>query len=179
MLDKDELLHEFIAAHITKDSKQGFDILYNGNSENLAITIDSTMAMDWWAHNEKLVEKKEYTIKFLGDVVTVNIPVFKKATGESVKSEYLNILNRYIKDGVLSDRRGTVVSRLLENMDVIVFDNHIGFLEVKKFDENDIIFKSKTTKFNFGTNEFKIDIEDNTDIGRYENILLLMKEVKD
>lgn len=98
MLDKDELLHEFIAAHITKDSKQGFDILYNGNSENLAITIDSTMAMDWWAHNEKLVEKKEYTIKFLGDVVTVNIPVFKKATGESVKQEYLNILNRYIKD---------------------------------------------------------------------------------
>jgi len=179
MIDKEELLHEFIWAHITKDSKQGFVILYDGNSENLSITIDSNMAMDWWVHNWKDVELKEYTIKFLGDVVTVNIPVFKKATGESVKQDYLNVLNRYIKDWVLGDRRGTVISRLLENMDVIVFEWHIGFLEVKKFDENDIIFKSKTTKFNFGTNEFKIDIEDNSDIGRYENILLLMKEVQD
>ena len=179
MVDKEELLHEFIGAHITKDSKDGFNILYDGNIENLGITIDSNMAMDWWVHNSKSLEIKDYSIKFLGDVIQVNIPVFKKAEGESVKQDYLNILNRYIKDGVLSDRRGTVVSRLLENMDVIVFEWHIGFLEVKKFDENDIIFKSKTTKFNFGTNEFKLDIEDNWDIGRYENILLLMKEVQD
>ena len=179
MLDKEELLHEFIWAHITKDSKSGFDILYTWNTELLGITIDSNMAMDWWVHNWKLVDKKEYTIKFLGDVVNVDIPVFKKSGGESIKQDYLNILNRYIKDWVLGDRRGTVISRLLENMDVVVFEWHIGFIEVKKFDENDIIFKSKTTSFNFGANEFKIDIEDNVDIGRYENVLLLMKEVQD
>jgi len=179
MVDKEELLHEFIGAHITKDNKNGFNILYDGNTENLGITIDSNMAMDWWVHNGKFVENKDYSIKFLGDVISVNIPVFKENKWESIKQEYLNILNRYIKDGVLSDRRWTVISRLLENMDVIVFENKIGFVEVKKFDENDIIFKSKTTKFNFGTNEFKLDIEDNGDIGRYENILLLMKEVQD
>jgi hypothetical protein len=64
-------------------------------------------------------------------------------------------------------------------MDIIVFEDSIGFLEVKKFDEKDVIFKSKTTSFNFGASEFKLDIEDNVDIGRYENVLLLMKEVQD
>ena len=56
------------------------------------------MALDWWTHNSKLVDIKDYTIKFLGDVVNVRIPIFKKAKGESVKQDYLNILNRYIKD---------------------------------------------------------------------------------
>lgn len=98
MVDKDELLHEFIGAHITKDTKSGFDILYDGNSEKLGITIDSNMALDWRAHNSKLVDIKDYTIKFLGDVVSVTIPIFKNSTGESVKQDYLNILNRYIKD---------------------------------------------------------------------------------
>jgi hypothetical protein len=56
------------------------------------------MAMDWWVHNGKNVEMKDYSIKFLGDVIQVSIPVFKKAEGESVKHDYLNILNRYIKD---------------------------------------------------------------------------------
>ena len=54
--------------------------------------------------------------------MNVDIPIFKKPEGESVKQDYLNILNRYIKDGVLGDRRGTVISRLLENMDVVVFE---------------------------------------------------------
>jgi hypothetical protein len=78
MVDKEELLHEFIGAHITKDNKNGFNILYDGNTENLGITIDSNMAMDWWVHNGKFVENKDYSIKFLGDVISVNIPVFKE-----------------------------------------------------------------------------------------------------
>ena len=179
-MDRDELLHMFIWAHITKDDKKGFLIMYDGDMTNLGITIDSNMAMDWWAQTNKDVEVKDYTIKFLGDVVHVSIPVFKKVENPlSIKQDYLNILNRYIKDGVLGDRRGTVISRLLDNLDVVIVDNKICFLEVKKFDDKDIIFKSKTTSFNFGTNEFKINIEDNGDIGRYENILLLMKEVQD
>ena len=179
-MDKDELLHMFIWAHITKDDKKGFLILYNGDMTNLGITIDSNMAMDWRAQTNKEIEIKDYTIKFLGDVVHVSLPVFKKVENPlSIKQDYLNILNRYIKDGVLGDRRGTVISRLLDNLDVVIVDNKICFLEVKKFEDKDIIFKSKTTSFNFGTNEFKINIEDNGDIGRYENILLLMKEVQD
>lgn len=179
-MDKDELLHMFIWAHITKDDKKWFLIMYDGDMTNLGITIDSNMAMDWWAQTNKDVEVKDYTIKFLGDVVHVSIPVFKKVENPlSIKQDYLNILNRYIKDGVLGDRRGTVISRLLDNLDVVIVDKKICFLEVKKFDDKDIIFKSKTTSFNFGTNEFKINIEDNGDIGRYENILLLMKEVQD
>ena len=179
-MDKDELLHMFIWAHITKDDKKGFLILYNGDMSNLGITIDSNMAMDWRAQTNKEIEVKDYTIKFLGDVVHVSIPVFKKVENPlSIKQDYLNILNRYIKDGVLGDRRGTVISRLLDNLDVVIVENKICFLEVKKFEDKDIIFKSKTTSFNFGTNEFKINIEDNWDIWRYENILLLMKEVQD
>ena len=179
-MDKDELLHMFIWAHITKDEKKGFLIMYDGDMNNLSITIDSNMAMDWRAQTNKDVEVKDYTIKFLGDVVHVSIPVFKSVENPlSVKQDYLNILNRYIKDGVLGDRRGTVISRLLDNLDVVIVDKKICFLEVKKFDDKDIIFKSKTTSFNFGTNEFKINIEDNWDIGRYENVLLLMKEVQD
>lgn len=179
-MDKEELLHMFIGAHITKDLKDGFKIMYDGRVDNLGITIDSNMAMDWRRLVSKDVDLKDYTIKFLGDVVKVNIPIFKK-TKEivSVKNDYLNILNRYIKDWVIGDRRGTVISRLLDNMDIVISDGKIGFIETKAFDEKDVIFKSKTTKFNFGTNEFKLDIENNWDIGRYENILLLMKEVQD
>jgi hypothetical protein len=117
---------------------------------NLGITIDSNMAMDWWAQTNKEIEMKDYSIKFLGDVVNVSLPVFKdKKEYVSVKQDYLNILNRYIKDGVLGDRRGTVISRMLDNMDVVICEGKICFIEVKKFDDKDIIFKSKTTKFNF------------------------------
>ena len=180
MLDKEELLHMFIWAHITKDLKDGFKIMYDWKVDNLGITIDSNMAMDWWRIVQKDVELKEYTIKFLWDVVKVDIPIFKKAEWYvSVKSEYLNTLNVYIKDWVIWDRRGTVISRMLDNMDVVITNNMIWFLEIKPFNENDIIFKSKTTKFNFGKDEFTIDIENNWDIWRYENILLLMKEVQD
>ena len=170
----------FIWAHITKDLKDGFKIMYDGKIDSLSISIDSNMAMDWRRLVNKSVEIKDYTIKFLGDVVKVNIPIFKKPEKcISVKADYLNILNRYIKDWVIGDRRGTVISRMLENMDVVITNNMIGFIETKSFDEKDVIFKSKTTKFNFWANEFKIDIENNWDIGRYENVLLLMKEVQD
>ena len=179
-MDKEELLHIFIGAHITKDIKDWFKIMYDGVVDNLGMTIDSNMAMDWRRLVNKYVELKDYSIKCLGDVVNVNIPIFKKPkTCVSVKQDYLNILNRYIKDGVIGDRRGTVISRMLDNLDVVICDDMIWFIEVKSFDERDIIFKSKTTKFNFGNNEFKLDIENNWDIGRYENILLLMKEVQD
>jgi len=170
----------FIWAHITKDLKDWFKIMYDGKIDSLSISIDSNMAMDWRRLVNKNVEIKDYTIKFLGDVVKVNIPIFKKPEKcISVKADYLNILNRYIKDWVIGDRRGTVISRMLENMDVVITNNMIGFIETKSFDEKDVIFKSKTTKFNFWANEFKIDIENNWDIGRYENVLLLMKEVQD
>jgi hypothetical protein len=66
---------------------------------NLGITIDSNMAMDWRAQTNKEIEVKDYSIKFLGDVVNVSIPVFKEAKDYvSIKQDYLNILNRYIKD---------------------------------------------------------------------------------
>ena len=76
-MDKEELLHMFIGAHITKDLKDSFKIMYDGRVDNLGITIDSNMAMDWRRLVEKSVELKDYTIKFLGDVVKVNIPIFK------------------------------------------------------------------------------------------------------
>ena len=182
-LDTKELLNVFMWAHISKDSKNGFVVIYDWNlSDNLGNAVDWPLAMQWYRDNENAVDYKDITIKFLWDVVSIKLPILKNPGEDyvSVKAEYLNALNAYIKAWILSDRRGTVVSRLLDNMDVVCTkDSHIWFIEVKRFDESEIVFKSKTTKLDFWWNEFKLNIENNWDIGRYENILLLMKEVQD
>lgn len=43
--------------------------MYDGKIDSLSISIDSNMAMDWRRLVNKSVEIKDYTIKFLGDVV--------------------------------------------------------------------------------------------------------------
>lgn len=179
-MDEKDLLNAFMWAHLVKDSSNDFNILYDGNIGNIGICIDSTQAESWYVNTYKSVEYKDLTIKFLGDVINVRIPLFKKPKGyTSIKMEYLALLNSYIKQGIIWDRRWTVISRLMENLDVVIWDKKICFVEVKRFDEKDIIFKSKTTELEFGADTFKINIENNWDIGRYENILLLMKEVQD
>ena len=179
-VDETDLLNQLIWAHITKDSKNAFLILYDWDIEHIGNMIDNALGMQRYRDTHKQMEYKDISIKFLWDVVSINIPILKKSKWAiSVKDKYLNILNKYIKDGVLSDRRGTIIGRLMENMDVVIVDWFIWFIETKKFDEKDIVFKSKTTKLDFGTSSFKLDIEDAGDIGRYENILLVMKEVKE
>ena len=179
-MDEKDLLNMFMWAHLVKDSSNDFNILYDGNIGNIGICIDSTQAESWYVNTYKSVEYKDLSIKFLWDVINVRIPLFKKPSGyTSVKMEYLAMLNSYIKQGIIWDRRGTVISRLMDNLDVVIWDKKICFVEVKRFDEKDIIFKSKTTELEFGADTFKINIENNWDIGRYENILLLMKEVQD
>jgi len=178
--DENDLLNELIGAHITKDSKNAFLIMYDWDINNLGNLIDWALWVQWYRNTHKRIEFKDISIKFLGDVINITIPIIKKTTNPvSVKDKYLNTLNRYIKDGVLSDRRGTIISRILENMDVVIDDGVIWFIETKAFDEKDIVFKSKTTKLDFGSSSFKLDIEDSGDIGRYENVLLVMKEVMD
>lgn len=180
-LEKTALLNQFVWAHVTKDTKNEFRLLYNWDSDNvLPNTIDGPMAMEWYRNNNKEMEEKEVTIKFLWDVLTIKYPVFKnKHKFESVKEDYLNLLNVYIKNGMISDRRWTIISKLLDNADVVIYKWNIGFQELKAFDAKEVVIKTKVTKLEFGHEEFKIDIENNLDIGRYENILLLMKEVQD
>lgn len=179
-MDEKDLLNMFMWAHLVKDSSNDFNILYDGNIGNIGICIDSTQAEGWYVNTYKSVEYKDLSIKFLWDVINVRIPLFKKPSGyTSIKMEYLALLNSYIKQGIIWDRRWTVISRLMDNLDVVIWDKKICFVEVKRFDEKDIIFKSKTTELEFGADTFKINIENNWDIGRYENILLLMKEVQD
>jgi len=161
-MDEKDLLNMFMWAHLVKDSSNDFNILYDGNIGNIGICIDSTQAESWYVNTYKSVEYKDLTIKFLWDVINVRIPLFKKPRGyESVKMEYLALLNSYIKQGIIGDRRGTVISRLMENLDVVIWDKKICFVEVKRFDEKDIIFKSKTTELEFGADTFKINIENN------------------
>lgn len=179
---KEEKLNLFMGAHITKDSKKGFLLIYDWNVwETLWQAMDAGMAMDWYRETNKLVMFKDISIKFLWDVINITVPLFSQDIKDSVsvKSEYLNYLNQYIKSWILSDRRWTVISRLLENMDVVIYEEAIAFVEVKKFDDADIVFKSKTTSLTLDDTKFSLNIENNADIWRYENIMLLVKEVQD
>ena len=180
-IQKTALLNQFVWAHVTKDSKNEFRLLYNWDTDNvLPNTLDGPMAMEWYRNCWKEIEEKEITIKFLWDVLTIKYPVFKdKHKFISVREEYLSLLNVYIKSSVISDRRGTVISKLLENVDVWVYNGKICFYETKKFNTEEIVLKTKITKVEFGPTQFNVDIESNVDIGRYENVLLLMKEVQD
>jgi len=97
-MERKDLLNWFIGAHIIKDVKNEFQILYDGKIDNIGNVIDSSKAEDRYYYTHKQLEYKDISIKFLGDVVKINIPIFSKTKkGESIKSEYLKVLNVYIK----------------------------------------------------------------------------------
>jgi hypothetical protein len=67
---------------------------------------------------------------------------------------------------------------MLENYDLVEYQGIIAFVETKKIDENEIVFKSKTESFEFADSKFSLDVEDQSDIQDYEMVMLLIKEAQ-
>ena len=78
-VDEVDLLNQFIWAHITKDSKNSFLILYDWDIDHIGNMIDNAMWMQWYRDTNKSIEYKDISIKFLWDVVSINIPILKKS----------------------------------------------------------------------------------------------------
>ena len=72
-----EKLRQFIGSHIIKDS-ESYNLLYDGDINNFGSCVDAAVAEDWYHTHEKYIEYKNIKLKFLGDVVDVHIPVFRK-----------------------------------------------------------------------------------------------------
>ena len=181
-----ESLKCFLWAHINKDSKNDFNLIYSWDVKDAWRVVDFTKAEMRFRAADKKIEYFKYSIKYLGDVINVTLPVFSKNKDvdfdkdktTSIKDEYLKAINQYIKAWMFSDRRWTVISKMLENYDIVEYQGIIAFIELKKFNEDDIVFKSKTESFEFANSKFKLDVEDQSDIKDYEMVMLLIKEAQ-
>ena len=62
-VEKTALLNQFIWAHVTKDSRNEFRLLYNWDTDKvLPNTLDGPMALEWFRNNNKDIEEREITI---------------------------------------------------------------------------------------------------------------------
>ena len=183
MVEATPELKAFLWAHHNKEKKWKFNIIYNWKADEAWDIVDFTKGEDRYHRSHNFTEYKSYSIKFLGDVINVTLPVFRSdldlSSAESVKQDYLKLINIYIKSWMFSDRRWTIISKLLDNFDVVQYNWAICFIEVKKFDESEIIFKSKTESFQIEDSKFHLDVEDQSNIWDYEMVMLLVKEVQD
>ena len=184
-----EEIKTFLWAHHSKEKKHEFKLIYNWKAEESGNIVDFTKWEDRYQRAHKIIDYKSYSIKFLGDVINISLPVFitkqenpdsdiDRSELVSVKDEYLKFINIYIKAGMFSDRRWTIISKILNNFDVVVYNWVVCFVEIKKFDESEIVFKSKTESFKLEDTEFKLDVEDQNNIWDYEMVMLLVKEVQ-
>lgn len=182
----DELNHElkeFISAHITKwDETQ---IIYAGNISSLQSTIDSAIADIRYEKNKMLVEFKEYSIDHLGTIHSIAVPVFldikKGKHEEKLSLEYKKIINHYMKTGLISDKKGWVLFKLLNTFDIISSNWHIAYRKKEwvKLVDNLIKTKNTVSSIEIGWQIFNVNVNSLQDIDRYENIMLLVKEVQD
>lgn len=177
-----EKLRDFISAHIVKwDAK---NIIYDGELDNLNKTIDSTAAEPWSVKSEPLIEWATITLRLYGELQPIEVPIFS-VTEEEVKNitscvvEYKNIISEYMKLGILWDKRGTTLFRILEVLWVGEYQWVVCFYR-HEHQELDIIKDVQpNNKVTINELELHLQVENIDDINKYENILLLYKEVCD
>ena len=175
----DVLLKEFVSAHLVKWDKE---LVYNGELEKISSTVDNTLAAKWYDKIEKNIQFTEFKLDLYGDSYAITIPVFsdfvKKSETTDITKSYRLLVSDYLKDWLFSDRRWMMLFKLLDTFDVVTFDWTTSFFP--KTDMSDNIIKNQTSSiFTIGDLKAELDINNLNDINRYENIILLFKEVSE
>ncbi len=165
---------EFIAAHVVKGQKE--NVFYSWSIADLPSTLDSAFCNSRYSKVREDIKWETTALWIYGDILHIKIPLFKpKVKIEKyvdVTEDYKKILNRYMKTGIISDRRWWVLFKLLTKVDLYAFNWSFGFVwkpEVKFLDikESQVEAKVWDESIVFGKNIDK----------RYKSLMLLVKEV--
>ncbi len=173
-----ELLKQFLSAHLVKND---WNVIYDWNLDLLAWTVDSTLAVRRYDKVEKqTVEFVTFKLHLYGDSHDLIVPVFSESVKsdktECLTKEYRLLVSDYLKDWLFSDRRWMMLFKLLETFDVSAYDGIVAFNP--KWDISDaLITIHDTNTFNIWDIKAELTIKDVNDINRYENLILLFREV--
>lgn len=170
------LIKEFLAAHTIKNITE---LVYSWDINQLSATIDSTIASRWFEWLNNKVDFKEYNINLYGDRFTITIPVFSdEIKYENISDEYKQLVFDYLKDWLFSDKKGAVIFKLLDSFELWLFEWIIAFYP--QWDAWEKLLKTvSSTVVDVWAIKVELDINNINDINRYENIMLLFKEVSD
>ena len=176
---KDVLLKQFLSAHTVKAEGS---IIYDGELSSLTQTIDSSIADKRYESIGEDVDYTEYKLNLYGEVFSITIPVFaveiEKEKIEDISKDYRLLVSDYLKDGLFSDRRWTMIFKILDSFSVWIYEWMVAFYS--KVDVSDNLIKNvATNQVNIWTLKAELEINFLNDINRYENIILLFKEVND
>ena len=174
-----ELLREFLSAHLVKWDG---NLVYGWWLDSISSTVDSTLAVKWYDKTDEYIEFMEYKLSLYGDSFWLSIPVFaeeiKMDDVTDVTHEYRLLVSDYLKDGLFSDRRWMMLFKLLDSFSVAIYEWVTWF--IPKSDIVDSIIKSKiTNNVSIWDMNAELEITWLNDITRYENFILLFKEVSD
>lgn len=181
-----EKLRDFISAHFVKGDPQ--HIIYGGELDRLNKTIDSSSAEPWSVKTEPFVEWLTITLRLYGELQPIEVPVFSvNERGEKIllddikdwTSEYKNVVSEYMKMGIVWDKRGTTLFRILEVFWVWQYWDVVCFYR-QDHQEVDVIKDiQKQDWLKLNDLDIHLKVNDINDIDKYENIILLLKEVSD
>lgn len=176
----EQTLKTFISAHVVKWNIT--TIIYNGSLELINKTIDWAIADMWYDETRNDIEYITVWMRIFGDTLTLLVPHFSNIEEkeiEDVTAEYKNLISEYLKSWMFSDRRWAVLFKLLDWYWVCKYKNKYCYY-VKDTESFDFIQSIKeSTNISIWWEQIDIIVSNINDINRYENLMLLFKEVSD
>lgn len=172
----EELLKQFLSAHTVKWLE---NLVFDWDFSTLSSVIDVNLANKWFDWLNDSVDFNQYDINLYGDRITITIPVFSdNVEYENLTNEYRHIVSDYLRDWLFSDKKGWVIFKLLDSFDVWLYEWIIAF--IPQWDVTKNLLKTvTTTSIKIDDFHINLDINNLDDITKYENVMLLFKEVSD
>lgn len=170
-------LKPFLSAHIVK----GDGVIYNGKSDQLPSCVDGSFADIRFENSKKHLDWKPYHLQIFWEEENIYIPVFENKSDQAQKitEEYKKSIVQYQKLWVLGDKRSATIYKLLDYFDVRADWEAVGFIERVAVEDSLLKQINERSEFNVDESNISITIEQHADIWRYENAILLLKEVKE
>lgn len=181
-------MKEFLSALIVRDKDT--NIFYNGDSKQLANVLDSAFADLRYEKNKNHITFHTIQFNMYWKIERITVPVFldtleiDENNSEDVTIEFKKNIMSLQKRGLISDKKWSTMNKIMEHFHVYKSEEFIAFCEIdksKSADAANTVYQIMSTKDELVIDQstIKLDIEQQSDIGRYENAILLLKEVKD
>lgn len=171
---KEQEFKAFMSAHLVKWNKDKF--FYNDDLSQLPNALDSAFCNSWTHKVNWLLKRETIAIGIYGDILHIEVPLFKPSVDlkkfENVTEDYKKILNRYLKTGIISDKRWWVLYKMLSKVDLYAYNEIFAFVskpEVKFMEVTETQVEAKVWDEMI---TFWKEIDK-----RYKNVMLLIKEV--
>ncbi len=185
----EESLKLFLSAHVVKGDISL--LIYNWELQYLARTLDWATAELRHEHAEKEIKFDTVWMQLFGDSLSLMIPHFVIKEKEEDKewvleseikdltTKYKYLISEYLKSGLFSDRRGSVLFKVLDSFGVWIYKWVVCYYPLKDRPIDVIQSIKESSTIELWWHMVDITVWDISDIKRYENVMLLFKEVTD